>query len=61
MAESLQSKYGTWGEHPQFSEHDWREEVANRDTRRGYWDWVQAQIESDEFEKAQIEAKQDKL
>jgi len=37
---------GTWGECPMAPVRSWQAEVANGDTRRGYWDWVAAQIES---------------
>ncbi len=37
-----------WSEHPQFKRLDWLENVMSKDTQRGYWDWVNAQIE--EFE-----------
>jgi len=33
---------GYWGEHPVHSVADWRYEVANNDTRQGYWEWVLA-------------------
>lgn len=36
---------GTWGEHPKFPISDWKLEVENDDTRRGYWDWVAARLE----------------
>ena len=36
---------GIWGVHPDFPVSDWRYEVANDDTRLGYWEWVQAAIE----------------
>ena len=32
--------YGVWGEHPHHPVEDWQYEVANNDTRLGYWDWV---------------------
>lgn len=35
---------GVWGEHPDHPLEDWRYEVANDDTRAGYWDWVLGQI-----------------
>ncbi|MGX1201105.1 hypothetical protein [Marinobacter sp. MBR-105] len=34
-----------WGSDPQFPVADWQQEVANDDTRLGYWDWVQVQRE----------------
>lgn len=44
-----------WGEHPEFSLEDWKHEVANDDTRLGYWDWVISEQEkaSDESEEAE--------
>lgn len=34
-----------WSDHPIYSGEDWRAEVANGDTRRGYAEWVSAKIE----------------
>ena len=36
----LLSRYGYWGEHPEFPLEDWKYEVRNDDTRAGYWEWV---------------------
>lgn len=36
-----------WAENETYTVADWQHEVANGDTRRGYWEWVQAQIEDD--------------
>lgn len=36
---------GTWGETEHYPVEDWRYEVANDDTRLGYWDWVMTQME----------------
>jgi hypothetical protein len=50
-AEELEQKYSTErdnGEHPQYLRADWRHEVANCDTLRGYWQWVEAQIEQED-------------
>ena len=47
-AEQLREKYDDedgWGEFPEFTMDAWREEVANGDTRSGYWDWVVSQLE----------------
>jgi hypothetical protein len=41
--QALIDKYGYWGEHPEHALETWRYEVANNDTRMGYWDWVEAQ------------------
>ena len=37
---------GSWGEHPDHPVTDWQYEVANGDTRQGYWDWVEESIDS---------------
>lgn len=37
---------GVWGEHPRHPVADWQIEVANGDTRNGYWQWVMAEIET---------------
>jgi len=36
---------GVWGEHPDHLVEDWQYEVANGDTRSGYWEWVANKIE----------------
>ena len=41
---------GTWGEHPQHEVGAWAEEVANEDTRLGYWEWVANRIDSGDFD-----------
>ena len=35
------------GEDPDYPVADWKTEVANGDTRAGYWEWSQAAHESD--------------
>lgn len=35
---------GHWAEHDKFPSRDWRYEVADGDTRLGYWEWVAAQL-----------------
>lgn len=45
-AEVLMDQWGgSWGDHPDHSIEDWRYEVANNDTRLGYWEWVAARID----------------
>lgn len=44
-ANKLAEKFGLWVGHPDFKVCVWQYEVANNDTRLGYWDWVVAQIE----------------
>lgn len=39
---------GYWGAHPDYRPEDWQLEVANGDCRRGYWEWVEAQIANEE-------------
>ena len=42
----LQEEFGgVWGEHPDYPVDEWQLEVANDDTRKGYWEWVKAKIE----------------
>jgi hypothetical protein len=45
-AEVLREQHGNWGEHEDFPVNDWREEVQNLHTRRGYWEWVAAELEA---------------
>lgn len=33
-----------WGSNPDYPVEDWQYQVTNGDTRRGYWDWVDAEI-----------------
>ncbi len=45
----LQEQYGgEFGDHPGFPVEDWQQEVAADDTRKGYWEWVKANIEEAE-------------
>jgi uncharacterized protein (UPF0248 family) len=44
----LSDKYGFadgWGWHPKYREQDWMAEIRDGNTRRGYREWVAAQIE----------------
>lgn len=34
-----------WSVHPHFTVADWQAEVANGDTRTGYHEWVEGQME----------------
>ncbi|MGE8063840.1 hypothetical protein [Pseudomonas sp. NPDC089569] len=49
-SDQLRAKYDADGEHTSFTKQDWKDEVSNDETLRGYWDWVQAQIELTGFE-----------
>jgi hypothetical protein len=44
-----------WASDEQFPVEDWRYEVENDDTRRGYWDWVASQREQAQFERNRLE------
>lgn len=37
------------GEHPTFTRWDWIQRVAQRGTLLGYWEWVKARVEGDEY------------
>lgn len=39
---------GYWGEHPLYSESDWRYEVSEGITKCGYWEWCYKQEEVEE-------------
>ncbi len=41
----LKIKYGYWKGAPEFPLEDWQYEVANNDTRRGYWEWITSQLD----------------
>lgn len=47
-ARLLADKYGYWKQHPKFPLADWQYEVANNDTRVGYWEWVATQLREDD-------------
>ena len=48
-AEQLRDKYGGyWEEHPKYPITDWHHEVADDNTRLGYWEWAAQRIEEDE-------------
>lgn len=48
--EQLRAKHEVAGEHACFTKQDWKDEVSNDATLRGYWDWVEAQIELTGYE-----------
>ncbi len=56
-ASQLDDKYNPdgGGEHPVYTRDDWRQEVAEENTLRGYWDWVAAQLESAQDDLAEPE------
>lgn len=38
---------GYWNDNNEYPIEDWKYEVANNDTRRGYHEWIEACIERD--------------
>lgn len=38
--EQLINLFDYWGSDPSNPWEEWRDEVINNETRRGYWDWV---------------------
>jgi hypothetical protein len=45
MSQSREPK-DYWGENPSHPVADWQYAVANGDTRHGYWEWVESEIEA---------------
>ncbi len=43
-----ESQLSHWDVHPNYPVEDWQYEVANDDTRLGYWEWVKAGLINDE-------------
>lgn len=41
----LKAKYHGPAQHPEFTQETWKQEVVSDGTKRGYWDWVVAQLE----------------
>ena len=37
---------GYWSEHPLYPAEDWRLLVFNGESRRGYWEWVECQVQA---------------
>ncbi len=46
--EALTDAYDYWGEHPDYPLQDWRYDVADDNTRLGYWQWVVDRIRCNE-------------
>jgi hypothetical protein len=42
----LKAQEGHWGEHPKYQATDWINEVSNKETRLGYWDWVCGKLDA---------------
>ena len=47
-AELANNTLSHWDAFDPYPPSDWMSEVANGDTRRGYWDWVINNLECDE-------------
>jgi len=45
MAGEAEGMY--WGQHPDHPVEDWQAEVANGDTRQGYWEWAYQREQED--------------
>lgn len=43
-ADRLRRQYGSWGSHPEHPIADWQCEVANDETRLGYWEWLENKL-----------------
>ena len=44
---TLRTVGDAWVDDEEYPSMDWRYEVANEDTRRGYWEWVAAKREEE--------------
>ena len=46
--EQLDDKYNPegYGQHPEFTRVEWQQDVAEGNTLRGYWEWVESNIYS---------------
>ena len=44
VAELRCDNHGMWSFCPEFPVDDWKYEVANGETRRGYWEWANAKL-----------------
>lgn len=42
---NAQAEFGYWGEHPEYPVECWKYQVANGNTRCGYWEWVERAVE----------------
>lgn len=47
LAKALEQHFSERGGHPTYLHQDWKYEVANGDTRRGYWEWVASSVNRD--------------
>ena len=46
----LRHKYGTAGEHPEYTIDQWNSGANHDHPSNGYWDWVHSQIAEDDEE-----------
>lgn len=56
MAPTLWEPRSHWDNHPDYPTEDWTDEVCNGNTRQGYVDWVNNQIEQEFFSNSQSTA-----
>lgn len=42
------SEFTYWNEHADYPVEDWQHEVADGNTRLGYWDWVLVKFDQEE-------------
>jgi hypothetical protein len=47
-AEELRQQYSHWGEHDQHKVAEWQREVAESNTRLGYWEWVATLLQEED-------------
>ena len=53
-AEKLIAKHGYWAELSDYSLEDWKQHIANDDTRQSYWQWVAALLDEAAEEKENL-------
>ena len=46
-AREARRENGYWTSHPDHPIEDWRSEIANDNTRQGYWEWAFQREEED--------------
>lgn len=46
-SEVLRKRFGNWGDHSRHPHSDWQHEVAENNTRLGYWEWVASLLDQE--------------
>jgi hypothetical protein len=46
-SETLRRRFGNWGNHSRYPHSDWQHEVAENNTRLGYWEWVASLLQQE--------------